>query len=251
MKLQIKKSFSGREIPKNTQFTYDKTSSKRPAWIHVKNLPKNVMFLSTRANGKIHHYRVYLSTTIPLFLPTNYTKEEMEKFYDKFAQIYDDELESRNSKATKFLFDKVKLPRNAKILDLGAGSGISSVPLVKMGYENITLLDFSEGMLAKAKRKEELKNCRFIKQDITKLKLKEKYDLIFSIFSFASSSYFDDKEMSKLWKNVITLLKPKGYLLLMGNDFEPPKNIIKKIKSGKYEIIPGYKAQWYLGKKNN
>ena len=251
MKLQIKKYFSGKEIPKNIQFTYDKTSSKRPAWIHVKNLRKNVMFLSTRANGKIHHYRVYLSTTIPLFLPTNYTKEEMEKFYDKFAQIYDDELESRNSKATKFLFDKVKLSRNTKILDLGAGSGISSVPLVKIGYENITLLDFSEGMLAKAKRKKELKNCRFIKQDITKLKLKEKYDLIFSIFSFASSSYFDDKEMPKLWKNVITLLKPKGYLLLMGNDFEPPTNIIKKIKSGKYEIIPGYKAQWYLGKKNN
>ena len=128
MKLQIKKSFSGREIPKNIKFTYDKTSSKRPAWIYVKNLQKNVMFLSTRANGKINHYRVYLSTTIPLFLPTNYTKEEMEKFYDKFALIYDDEVESRNSKATKFLFDKIKVPKNAKILDLGAGSWISSVP---------------------------------------------------------------------------------------------------------------------------
>lgn len=249
MKFKIKKSFSGREIPKNIKFTYDKTSSKRPAWIYVKNLPKNVMFLSTRANGKIYHYRVYLSTTIPLFLPTNYTKEEMEKFYDKFARIYDDEVESRNSRATKFLFDKIKLQKNSKILDLGAGSGISSVPLVKMRYENITLLDFSEGMLTKARRKKELKNCKFIKQDITKLKLKEKYNLIFSIFSFASNSYFDDNEMSKLWKNITTLLKPKGILMLMGNDFEPPKNLIKKIKSGKYEIIPEYKAQWYIGKK--
>ena len=249
MKFQIKKSFSGREIPKTIKFTYDKTSSKRPAWVYIKNLPKNVMFLSTRANGKIHHYRIYLSTTIPLFLPTNYTKEEMERFYDKFAQIYDNEVESRNSRATKFLFDKIKLPKNSKILDLGAGSGISSVPLVKMGYENITLLDFSEGMLAKAKQKKELKNCKFIKQDVTKLKFKERYDLIFSIFSFASSSYFDDKEMPKLWKNVITLLKPKGILMLMGNDFEPPKNLTKKIKSGKYKIISGYKAQWYIEKK--
>jgi len=249
MKFQIKKSFSGREIPKNIEFIYDKTSSKRPAWVYVKSLPRNIMFLSTRANGKIHHYRVYLSTTIPLFLPTNYTKEEMEKFYDKFAYIYDSEVESRNSKATKFLFDKIKSPKNAKILDLGAGSGISSVPLVKMGYEDITLLDFSKGMLAKAKQKKELKNCKFIKQNITKLKLKERYDLIFSIFSFASSSYFDDKEMQKLWKNIMSLLKPKGILLLMGNDFEPPQTLIKKIKSGKYEIISGYKAQWYIGKK--
>lgn len=249
MKFKIKKSFSGKEVPKNIKFTYDKTSPKRPAWIYVKNLPKNVMFLSTRANGKIHHYRAYLSTTIPLFLPANYTKEEMEKFYDKFAQIYDDEVESRNSRAAKFLFNKIKLPKNAKILDLGAGSGISSVLLVKMGYKDITLLDFSKGMLTKAKQKKELKNCKFIKQDITKLKLKESYDLIFSIFSFASSSYFNDKEMSKLWKNVTNILKPKGILMLMGNDFEPTRNLIKKIKSGKYEIISGYKAQWYIGKK--
>lgn len=249
MKLQIKKSFSGREIPKDTKFTYDKTSSKRPAWIHVKNLPKNIMFLSTRANGKIHHYRIYLSTTIPLFLPTNYTKEEMEKFYDKFSQIYDIEVISRNSKAVKFLFGKIKLKKDSKILDLGAGSGISSVPLVKMGYKDITLLDFSKGMLAKAKKKKELKNCKFIKQDISKLKIKERYDLIFSTFSFASNSYFEDNEMPKLWKKVETLLKPKGILMLIGNDFEPPKNLIKKLKNGKYEIIPGYKAQWYIGKK--
>lgn len=249
MKFEIKNLFLEKKYLKNIKFTYDKNSPKRPAWIYVKNLPKNIMFLSTRANEKIHHYRVYLSTTIPLFLPTNYTKEEMEKFYDKFAQIYDDDVESRNSRATKFLFNKIRLPKNAKILDLGAGSGISSVPLVKMGYKNITLLDFSKGMLTKAKQKKELKNCQFIKQDIAKLKLKEKYDLIFSVFSFASSSYFDDKEMPKLWKNVTNLLKPKGILILMGNDFEPTRNLIKKIKSGKYKIISGYKAQWYIGKK--
>lgn len=249
MQVKIKKSFSGKEIPKNTKFIYDKTSKKRPAWIWVKNLPKNIMFLSTRVNGKIHHYRVYLSTTIPLFLPTNYTKDEMRIFYNKFAQIYDKEIKSKNTKSTEFLFKKIKIPKDAKILDLGAGSGISSLPLIKKGYRDISLLDFSKEMLTKAKQKKELKKCKFIQQNIVKLKLKEKYDLIFSIFSFASNSYFNDNEMPKLWRKITTSLKPNGIFMVMGNDFEPPQSLIKKIKSGKYEIISGYKAQWYIGKK--
>lgn len=249
MQVKIKKTFSGKEVPKNTKFTYDKTSKRRPAWILLKNLPKNIMFLSTRIDGKINHYRVYLSTTIPLFLPTNYTKDEMRKFYDKFSEIYDDEIESRNSKATKFLFNKFKISKNSKILDLGAGSGISSVPLVKMKYNNITLLDFSKKMLTKAKQKNELKKCNFIQQNICKLKLNDKFDVIFSIFSFASSSYFNHKEMPALWKKIANNLKPNGIFMVMGNDFEPPKSLIKKIKSGKYEIVQGYKAQWYIGRK--
>ncbi len=249
MQVKIRKYYSGKNIPKNTKFTYDKTSEKRPAWIWVENLPKNVMFLNTRINGKIHHYRVYLSTSIPLFLPTNYTKDEMKRFYGRFAQIYDREMKSKNAQATKFLFNKIKMQKDAKVLELGAGTGVSSLPLVKMGYKNITLLDFSKEMLDKAKQKNELKRCRFIQQNISKLKLNEKFDLAFSIFSFASNSYFDDAEMPALWKKIRHTLKPNGVFMAMGNDFEPPKALFEKINSGKYEIVKGYKAQWYIGKK--
>ncbi|MEK6861690.1 MAG: hypothetical protein AABY07_07000, partial [Nanoarchaeota archaeon] len=120
MRVKIKMSYSGKEIPKNIRFTNDKTSKKRPAWLLVKGLPKNVMFLSTRVNGKIQHYRVYLSTSIPLFVPTNYTKNEMRKFYNKFAQTYDKGVKSKNILATKFLLKKIKMDKDAKILDLGA-----------------------------------------------------------------------------------------------------------------------------------
>ncbi len=119
------------------------------------------MFLSTKVNGKIHHYRVYLSTTIPLFLPTNYTKEEMRKFYDKFAPII--EVERKAWSCLQCLFFCIKQPF--------------------------------------------------------------------------------------LWKKIAAILKPKGLLMMIGNDFEPPLKLFKKVKSGKYEIIPGYKAQWYVGRK--
>ena len=67
MIVKLKKHFSGKEVMQNIKFTYDKTSKKRPAWIWVENLPKDVMFLSTRIDDKIHHYRIYLSTATPLF----------------------------------------------------------------------------------------------------------------------------------------------------------------------------------------
>ena len=152
MKVIIKNSYSSKEVPESIKFTYDKTSETRPTWIWVENLPKNVMFLSTRINGRIEHYRAYLSTEIPLFLPTTYTREEMKKYYNKFAEIYDSEIKAKNLVATKFLLKKIKLEKNAKILDLGAGSGISSIAFVESGYKDITLLDYSQKMLEIAKK---------------------------------------------------------------------------------------------------
>lgn len=247
MEVKLTRIYSGKKFPKEKKFIYDKTSKKRPAWILIKNLQKNIMFLNTKINGKIEHYRAYLSPDIPLFLPTNYTREEMRKYYDKFSEIYDDEIKSKNEEATIFLFGKIKLNKNIEILDLGAGSGISAVPLVKKGYKNITLVDFSKKMLEKAKKKKELKGCKFLQKDITKLNLNKKYDLILSIFSFASKSYFNEEEMQKLWRRIYSHLKPQGILMIMGNDFEPPSVLIRKIKSGKYEIVPKYKSQWYIG----
>jgi len=245
--VEINKYYSGKISPESLKFTYDKSSKKRPAWIWVKELPKDVMFISTRINKKIEHYRVYLSTEVPLFLPTTYTREEMKKYYDKFAEIYDENVESKNLLATRFLLNNISLPSNAKILDLGAGSGISSLPFIEDGYSDITLLDYSEKMLEKAMSKEKLKDCKFICKDIMDLRLKNKFDLIFSVFSFASKSYFKEEEMADLWEKVNSHLKTKGLFVVMGYDFEPPNNLIKKIKSGEYEIIPGYKAKWYIG----
>jgi trans-aconitate methyltransferase len=120
---------------------------------------------------------------------------------------------------------------------------------VKKGYKNIVLLDYSKKMLAEARKNKELKRCKFIQQDIAKMKSRNKYGLIFSMFSFASNSYFQEKEMPRLWKKVAAQLKPRGIFMMMGYDFDPPKKWFKKIQSGKYEIVPGYQAQWYIGRK--
>ena len=151
----------------------------------------------------------------------------------------------------RFLLKNIKLPKDAKILDLGAGTGLSSIPFIKKGYKNIILLDYSKGMLAKAIKRKELKKCRFIRQDIMKFDLKEKFDLIISIFSFASNSYFDEKDMQILWRKLAKHLKSNGIFALLGHDYEPKKTLFNKIKVVKGRLLKGIMLNGLLDKRNN
>lgn len=47
---------------------------------------------------------------------------------------------------------------DAKILDAGAGEGYWAQKLIEIGYNNITLLDISQNMLEKAKKRLSKKN---------------------------------------------------------------------------------------------
>jgi len=248
MKLELRKFYTGKSF-ESPKISYDKSSKKRPAWIYVKNLPESALFISTRVDGKIEHYKAYLSPEIPLYLPITYTSNEMRKFYDKFSEIYDKEIGLKNKLAVKFLFNKINIPKNSSLFDIGAGTGLSAEPLVEKGYTNITLLDYSKKMLEIARKKKLLKSMKFIQKDFSKFESNQKYDVLFSIFSFAYSSYFTEKQMPQLWKKAASLLKQSGYIMLLGHDYIPPSELFKRIKSGKFEIIPGLKVNWYIGTK--
>jgi hypothetical protein len=170
-----------RKLPR-IKLTFDKKGKSRPAWIWVKGISgkRKAVFLRIRVGKlkRLEYYRTYLSPRLPLYIPVNYTSDEMQLYYNKFSEIYDKHIIKNNLPAAKFLVSKLKIPKNAKILDLGAGTGIASEQLVLAGYKNITLVDFSEKMLAKAKKKKLLKDCKFVRQDVRKLKLKDKFDLI-------------------------------------------------------------------------
>jgi len=191
----------------------------------------------------------YLGARTNLYLPINHTKEELRKHYDKYAEIYDWHVIKNNRPATRFILKKLKIPKDAKILDLGAGTGIASEEIVKKGHNNVTLVDYSKGMLEKAKQKKILRKCKFKCQNISKLNLKEKFDFIISIFSLASNSYFDEKEMQKIWKKIKAHLKKKGILAIFAYDYEPPKKYFRKIDSGIYMVERKFYMQWYIGKR--
>jgi len=240
-------------LPKNLKLTYDKTSKIRPAWIWVDGLEgQRVTFLRIRIGTRFFHYKAYMSSRLPLYLPVNNTSEEMRKFYDKFSKIYDNWVSKNNIPAIKFLLKRLrkwKLLKNIQILDLGAGTGLAAEQIIKSGFKNITLVDFSKKMQDKAKKKKLLKGCKFIRQDIHKLKLKDKFDLTVSIFSFAYSSYFKEEDMPKLWRLVAKQLKPKGILAMFGNEFEPSEKLFRKLDAGIYLLVGKYAFRYYIGVK--
>ncbi|MBI2499510.1 class I SAM-dependent methyltransferase, partial [Candidatus Woesearchaeota archaeon] len=110
-------------------------------------------------------------------------------------------------------------------------------------------VEYSPNMLNNAKNKKELKKCRFICSDIRKLDLKEKFDLIISIFSFGLHAYFDREEMLILWKKIRKHLKSDGIIALTGHEYPVPRTLFKELKSGKLKIIKNYSANWFIGSK--
>ncbi|MAH43484.1 hypothetical protein CL614_07265 [archaeon] len=245
------------------KLSFEKTKNRRPAWIKVEGLPKRTSFISVfldkkgKQGKRIQLYKKYLTFSGNLYLPINWTKEEMKKYYDKWAKDYDHGLKftakGQNIKAAEFLIKKLKKHiKGGEVLDLGAGSGIITEMFVKAGFGPVTLVDYSEGMLKQAKKRKGLQGCKFIKKDVRKLNLKKKFDLVMSFFSFGSSSYFDDEELDKILEIPHKHLKKGGVFALLGH--VPVKKFEKKFKkldSGIYELNKKKKfyTDYFIGRK--
>lgn len=254
MKVQLRKIFLGRES--NLKITFDKSGKTRPAWIEIKKMPEGVQFIYVRMNDGTPAYYVCWYPRMKLFMPLDPAPEEMQKYYNQFAKVYDSYVKTGNISEAIALLKKLKqlLPKNAKVLDLGAGTGQSTIPFAKQGYK-VTLFEISEDMLNIARHRKVLKGCKFVRDDVRNLKLKDRFDLATSVNSFGClAPYFKEKEMPGLYKKVANQLKPKGFLALSGYDYEPPKNLFKKIESGLITLTKGkgfYKHRYYIGRKLN
>ncbi|MCX6750162.1 MAG: class I SAM-dependent methyltransferase [Candidatus Pacearchaeota archaeon] len=239
--------------------TYDKISKGRPAWIKVDGLPEGSRFISIhlgekgREGTRIQAYQTYLLENY--YLPLNYTKEEMSKYYDQFSKYYDDSLKSTNYniKAADFLMGKLKkYIKKGELLDLGAGTGLITEMFVKEGFSPATLVDYSPGMLNKAKKRKTLKGCEFVKADIRKLNLHKKFDLILSFFSFGSSSYFDREELDKILKIAQNHLKGNGIFVVLGHtEVSKFKEYFKPLEMGIYTLDKKMKfyVDYFIGRK--
>lgn len=72
---------------------------------------------------------------------------------------------------------------NPKILELGSGSGINSLAMAKiLNAKGITLVDFNEKALKTSRKvfKNAGFDVRYLNEDVVKLNLKEKFDLVHS-----------------------------------------------------------------------
>ena len=124
----------------------------------------------------------------------------------------------RNEEDAKNLFDliikNVLLEKGSKVLDLACGAGRHSILFAKNNFD-VTAVDISDNLLnVGRKTAEELKlNINFIKSDLRKLNLNEKFHLIINLFT--SFGYFEtDDENGEVIKMASQHLVDNGYFVL-------------------------------------
>jgi 2-polyprenyl-3-methyl-5-hydroxy-6-metoxy-1,4-benzoquinol methylase/glycosyltransferase involved in cell wall biosynthesis len=138
--------------------------------------------------------------------------------WDKVSEDYKieiDESEYQLADEIYNIFLKGGIKPPAKIIELGCGSGHLSASLAMKGY-NVTLLDFSEGALKKAKETFSYYklNGRFIHGDIFNLSnLNEKYDLA---WNSGVMEHFSNENLEKIFKSIMSVTKEK-FLCLVPN----------------------------------
>lgn len=82
--------------------------------------------------------------------------KELAKRYDQWAKDYDTDLDEEfgwlgPQRAVEFFIKHV--PKDARVLDAGAGTGLVGELLAGHGYNDLVAMDLSKGMLEEARRK--------------------------------------------------------------------------------------------------
>ena len=75
------------------------------------------------------------------------------------------------------LIEKFSTSNSDKIIDIGCGKGFLADNLLKLNYENITLVDISLNALKEVKERLNNESLSFIETDVLNLKLEQTFDI--------------------------------------------------------------------------
>ena len=155
----------------------------------------------------------------------NKDPDDVSKMFDDVAHRYDflnDLLSLGRTKAWRRVVTSIIAPKpGMKILDIAAGTGSSSRPLVDKGAE-VTALDFSQGMIEQGRKQN--KNIKFVQGDALKLPFEDNFfDVTTISFGLRNTSDID-----KALKEALRVTKDGGRIVVA--EFSHPVNpIFKKI----------------------
>ena len=155
----------------------------------------------------------------------NKDPDDVSKMFDDVANRYDflnDLLSLGRTKAWRRVVTSIIAPKpGMKILDIAAGTGASSRPLVDKGAE-VTALDFSQGMIEQGRKQN--KNIKFVQGDALKLPFEENsFDVTTISFGLRNTS---STEIAL--KEALRVTKDSGRIVVA--EFSHPVNpIFKKI----------------------
>jgi len=154
----------------------------------------------------------------------NKDPEDVSKMFDDVANRYDflnDLLSLGRTKAWRRIVTSIIAPKpGMEILDIAAGTGSSSRPLVDKGAD-VTALDFSQGMIEQGRKQN--KNIKFVQGDALKLPFEENsFDVTTISFGLRNTS-----NTETALKEAMRVTKDGGRIVVA--EFSHPVNPIFKI----------------------
>ena len=145
---------------------------------------------------------------------------EWQAFFDGHAPVYMENVFTRNTQEEiEFLVTEFGLPRDAKILDVGCGTGRHTIELARRGYL-MTGIDISEGMLREAARAAEEAgvSVELIQADASRFPPNQAFDAAICLceggFGLLGSGDDPLEHDEAILRNVFRALMPGGRFIL-------------------------------------
>jgi ubiquinone/menaquinone biosynthesis C-methylase UbiE len=145
--------------------------------------------------------------------------KELEGRYDQWAQDYDADLDEEfgyvSPQRAVDVFRRY-VPKGARILDAGAGTGLVGELLLKQGYSNLVAMDMSVGMLEKARAKNAYREFHRMVMGETLGFSTDSFDAVISIgvltVGHAPASSLDEMiRVTKPGGSIVYTLRPDVY----------------------------------------
>ena len=231
-RIELNKVYRSEVVRNQSVISSDKVSKKRPSWVRIK-LDEKITFIKIIFNGEAFWYRRYF---LDYFFILSANSKDYKNYYNEIAENYESYV-PQNKKFRKMIInfvDDLKIKKDSKILDLGAGTGIVTEGLAEKGYSNLTLLDISEKQLGIARKKESLKDVKYQVVDLTKEQIKGKFDLILETMSL---DYFDEENMKLILKKIQDALADEGKFIVIDRHVYPEfSDYFKEIRKDKVKL---------------
>ncbi|MGK7908164.1 MAG: class I SAM-dependent methyltransferase [Synechococcus sp.] len=142
-------------------------------------------------------------------------KQWYEELFENYGMTYDKESFTQGTIGEcDFIEKEIDCNKNARILDIGCGTGRHSIELSRRGYY-VVGIDLSESLLKRAKEKATERNLKieFQKNDARSLNFFHKFDLAIMLCEGAFPLMETDEMNFKILQNAANALKPNGKLI--------------------------------------
>ncbi len=142
-------------------------------------------------------------------------KQWYEKLFDNYGLQYDKEVFTQGTLGEcDFIEKEIEYKKQARILDIGCGTGRHAIELTKRAYK-VTGIDLSESLLKRAREKALKENLTidFQIQDARNLPFNNEFDLAIMICEGAFPLMETDEMNFQILENAAKALKEKGKLI--------------------------------------